>query len=148
MGSAIWPCLPRRLSSLTRSDISSSRLFVAVDAPKINPFILNFSATKKTVEPRFLHSSKASDDYGDGNCCVAFSPLVAAGLTVERKGLVKVMNCAAGNRPWNVNPLEREILHAEGVAWGNCKVGFSENGRLGLAVDRMGKILAVRFLDR
>ena len=64
-----------------------------------------------------------------------------------RKGLVKLLNCATGNRGWNVDPLARESLEAGDSPWVNCKTGFSEDGKIGFAADRKGKVLAVRFLE-
>lgn len=77
---------------------------------------------------------------------MAYSPLTVA-LAVDRKGMVKVMNCAMANRNWHVNTLEMEGLSGEGEAWGICKVGFNENGKIGFAIDRMGKVLVVRLLE-
>jgi hypothetical protein len=77
---------------------------------------------------------------------VAYSPLTVA-LAVDRQGMVKVMNCATANRNWNVNTLEMEGLNGQGEAWGICKVGFNEDGKIGFAIDRMGKVLVVRFLE-
>jgi hypothetical protein len=128
-------------------------VLVVADAPKTPPFVLKFGATKsgatkKLIEVKKLRSNgTSSDDYGDANCCVAYSPLTVA-LAVDGTGMVKLMNCATtANRKWNVDRLGMEGLNGEGKAWGICKVGFNEDGKIGFAIDRMGKVLVMRFLE-
>ena len=113
----------------------------------MSPFVLQFSGTKKTIEVKKLRSNGGGDDFGDGNCCAAYSLLTVA-LVVDRKGLVKVMNCGLKNRSWSVNKLEMECLNDGGAAWEVCTVAVGQDGKIGLALDRTGRVLSVRFVEK
>lgn len=67
-------------------------------------------------------------------------PFYNAALMISRTGSVKVANFAAQE----IYDLDAKKMD-DYCPWRFCSVGFSENGSLGLVLDRKANLLAVRF---
>lgn len=127
---------------------SNSRSLLAVAyASKVYPVVLkNVTSRNEDVEVMSLvNNDKDCNDYTDKNCCVAYSPIANVALIIPLDGPVKLVNCALGKRGWNIDKMMNEKMDGE-QPWLDCSLIISNDGLLGLALDRRGKLVLVRFI--
>jgi hypothetical protein len=105
----------------------------------------NVTSRKKGVEAVSLaNERKDYEDYTDKNCCVASSPLADMALIISLNGTVKLANCTPGSRRWNIDKMLNEKMDGS-QPWLDCSLAISNDGLLGLALDRRGKLVIVKF---
>jgi len=128
------------------SSSTSKSLLVVAYANGIYPIILkNVTLRKREIEVVSLANDRTDyDDYTDRNCCAAYSPLANVALIISSTGTVKVANCTLGSRKWNVDKMLNEKLDGA-QPWLDCSLAISNDGLLGLALDRRGKLVIVKF---
>ena len=129
-----------------RSSSTSRSLIIVASATKVFPFVLkNVTSRKKDLEViTLVNGNTDANDYGDKNGCVAYSPLGNVALIVPINGHVKLANCNSGNRTWNVDRMAHEKLNGA-QPWVDCSLVISNDGYLGLALDRRGKLVLIKF---
>ena len=84
-----------------------------------------------------------SKEYKDNICRIALVPFYNAALMISRTGSVKVANFST-QEIFDLNAKKMDDYEP----WWLCSVGFSENGSLGLVLDRKANLLAIRFASR
>ena len=134
---------------LTVSSSASRSLLVVANSQKLYPFILKYITSKeKSPEVVSLVDNKDKKDYGDENGCVAYStiPDVHIALIIPVKGPVKLINCSPpGKRRWTVERMANETMDTK-LPWIDCSLRISNDGLVGLALDRRGKLVLVKFI--
>lgn len=134
---------------MNSSSTKSPTLIVVASANKIYPYILkNITSKTKALEIVTLvrvNNNKDAEDYCDKNGCVAFSPLGNVALLIPANEFVRLANCSSKpDRKWNVDKMEYEKMDGS-QPWVDCSLVISTDGYLGLALDRRGKLVLIKF---
>ena len=132
---------------MSSSSKKSPTLIVVASATKAFPFILKniTSKTKELVVVPLVYNKKDEEDYGDKIGCVAFSPLGNVALLVPINDFVRLANCnSAQDRKWTVDKMQYEKMNGA-QPWVDCSLAISNDGYLGLALDKRGKLVLIRF---
>ena len=87
-------------------------------------------------------------EYGYENGCVAYStlPNVNVALIIPVTGHVKLINCnPPGKRGWRAERMAHETMDTK-KPWIDCSLRISNDGLIGLALDRRGKLVVIKFI--
>jgi len=74
-------------------------------------------------------------------CRVAYSPVHNTALMLGRNGILNIASFRMGKKI----RLSKSSFKINSETWSECKLGFCKNGVLGIALDRSGRLLAVKL---
>jgi len=115
---------------LITSTRDSTSLVVLASAKDVYPLHLCNATSRRYPEPISL--GKAYED----TCCIAYSPVHHTALMLGRNGILNIASFTKGK----LSSLSKKKLD-----WSHCKLGFSENGLVGIALDQFGTLLGVKI---
>lgn len=125
---------------------TNSSVIVSAYAQKTYPFKLKYVTSRQNPwpKPRTLakdDNGKDCEDYGDTNCGVACSILYNASLMISHTGLVRIADFGK-DRSRSVDNMMNERMNGS-QPWRDCRLALLEG--IGLALDRRGKLLVIKF---
>jgi hypothetical protein len=128
------------------SSADSGRLLVVADAKGDGcPLIIHQPGGRYSAVPMMSAKYKHNNKEKYQICAATFSPAFFGALLLFRNGTVKFANWSQGaDQLLEVADGERLEEETNRIR-GSSSMAFSEDGMTALAVDREGKVLAMRF---